>query len=203
MTLDIGSAYLNANIAKDVFMVLDSEIVEVLRQVHPEVDKLRQDDGSIIVKLKKALYGCVESAKLWYSNISNKLISIGFKPNAKDPCILNKVYMGKQLTVCLYVDDFLCTCVDETGLKWLQEELLKEYKEVNANFGRIHSYIGMLFDWSIDGRVSVSMSGYITDILSSFGVVGSRATPGKQIYFTLMELAADFQMTQETHSGHA
>ena len=81
------------------------------------------------MKQKKTLYGYVESAKLWYSNISNN--------------ILNKVYMGKQLTVCLYVDDFLCTCVDGAGLKWLQEELLKEYKKVNANFGRVQSYIGM------------------------------------------------------------
>ena len=187
MTLDVGSAYLNADMAKDVFMALDSEIVEVLLQIIPEVQQFRRDDGSIIVKLKKALYGCVESAKLWYSNISNKLTSIGFKPNAKDPCVLNKVYMEKQLTVCLYVDDFLCTCVDEAGLKWLQEELLKEYKEVNANFGRVHSYIGMLFDWSIDGRVSVSMSGYITDILSSLKVIGTRATPAKADLFDIDE----------------
>ena len=185
MTLDIGSAYLNAFMVKDVFMVLDSEIADVLLQIYPDAQHFRQDDGSIIVKLKKALYGCVESAKLWYSNISNKLISLGFKSNAKDQCIFNKVHEGKQLTVCLYVDDLLCTCADEDGLKWLKEELLKEYKEVNANFGRVHSYIGMLFDWSIDGRVSVSMSGYIADVLSSCEVVGTRATPAKSDLFNI------------------
>ena len=37
----------------------------------------------------------------------------------------------------------------------------------------------MLFHWSIDGKVSVSMSGYIADILSSFDVIGTGATPAK------------------------
>ena len=55
MTLDVGSAYLNANMAKNVFMAQDSAIVEVLLQINPEVQQFRRVDGSIIVKLKKTL----------------------------------------------------------------------------------------------------------------------------------------------------
>ena len=84
----------------------------------------------------------------------------------------------------------LCTCADEDGLKWLKEKLLNEYKEVNANFGRVHSYIGMLFDWSIDGRVSVFMSGYIADVLSFCQVVGTRATPAKADLFNIDQASA-------------
>ena len=46
-------------------------------------------DNTLIVKLRKALYGCIESAKLWYNNISETIKNIGFNTNPYDACVFN------------------------------------------------------------------------------------------------------------------
>ena len=66
-SMDIGGAYLNADLTKEIYMRLDSEIVDLLVELHPEYGNEREPDGSVIVRLKKALYGFAESSKLWYS----------------------------------------------------------------------------------------------------------------------------------------
>ena len=183
MTMDVGSAYLNADMERDVYMMLEPEIARVLCEIDPSVMQFLNSNGSVLVKLRKALYGCVESAKLWYLNISSKLIKLGFKPNPKDECVLNMDYNGKQLTVCLYVDDLLCTCEFAEALEWLKDELVKEYKDVNSNVGPVHSYLGMTFDWQVESKVKVTMSGYIKDMLALYEVEGTRVTPALQDLF--------------------
>ena len=154
MTMDIGSAYLNAEMKEEVYLTLEPEIAKVYCEIVPSVKASLNRDGSVTVRLLKALYGCLESAKLWYLHISSKLKKLGFVANQKDECVLNLDYKGKQLTVCLYVDDLLCTCESAEALEWLKDELVKEYKEVNSNVGPVHSYLGMTFDWSVEGKAT-------------------------------------------------
>jgi hypothetical protein len=73
-----------------------------------------REDGTMVVRLTKALYGCIESAKLWHDDITGLLISVGFTWNDYDPCVLNKTYADEiQSTVMLHVDDLLITCKNE------------------------------------------------------------------------------------------
>ena len=61
------------------------------------------------VKLEKALYGCVQSARLWYNYLSDFLKSIGFEAN---PCVFNrKSASGKQCTLAIHVDDGLAIAI--------------------------------------------------------------------------------------------
>jgi hypothetical protein len=64
--VDIGSAFLNATMQKSVpvHMRLDKTMSEYLVRVNPKYAEFRQTNGTITVLLKKALYGCVESASL-------------------------------------------------------------------------------------------------------------------------------------------
>ena len=54
-------------------------------------------DGTVAVRLDKAFYGCIESARLWYEHLSQTLINkIGFCMNRKVECVFIKghgVYM--------------------------------------------------------------------------------------------------------------
>jgi hypothetical protein len=38
------------------------------------------------VRLDKALYGCVESAALWYDNLSQSMQNLGYECNKFEPC---------------------------------------------------------------------------------------------------------------------
>ncbi len=59
----------------------------------------------LYLRLKKALYGCMQSAILWYDTVKGCLEEMGFKLNKYDPCVANKLIRGKQCTICWYVDD--------------------------------------------------------------------------------------------------
>ena len=66
-------------------MCLDSSYSQFLLQ-----------NGTMIVKLKRALYGCVESARLWYEHISTSLKGLGFSNNPHDICVFNRVEEDKS-----------------------------------------------------------------------------------------------------------
>jgi hypothetical protein len=67
-TIDVPGAYLHARIVDDIILMrLDKDIVEILFEIdrdayEPYINK----DGSVIVQLDRALYGCIQSVKLWF-----------------------------------------------------------------------------------------------------------------------------------------
>jgi hypothetical protein len=184
---DVGTAYLNAKMWKDVFMRMDRRVSEMLVKLFPNFYKL-DTDGKVYVKLDKALYGCVESAKLWFDEISKALTGLGFVANPQDQCVFNLQRNGHQVTICLYVDDLLITSVDEADIEWVVSELRARYETVTLNSGQVHSYLGQTFDFSTDGEVHVSMDGYVRDILDYCEVTGFSATPAT---VDLYEINAD------------
>ena len=60
------------------------------------------------------MYGCIESALLWYETLRDSLLSIGMEANPEDPCVFNIKRDGAQCTVAVYVDDLLITSQSET-----------------------------------------------------------------------------------------
>jgi hypothetical protein len=134
-----------------------------------------------LLSLEKALYGCLQSAKLWYLHLRNTLEELGFAVNAKDQCIFNKVVDGSQITVCVYVDDLLITSTNTSAIESLIESLTSVYKELKLNRGNEHSYLGMTltfcYDNDSDRFCKVSMKGQVDDILKEYEVVGTAPTP--------------------------
>jgi len=124
-----------------VHMRLDATLSGMLVQLDSRYTNYKMTDGTLIVRLKKALYGCVESAKLWYEHISSTLRSFGFMANPQDRCVFNQSYKGVQCTVCVYVDDLFITCRDQARADGVISKLIKQYKEVKVTRGLIHSYI--------------------------------------------------------------
>jgi len=126
VTADIGGAYLNADMKKVIHMRLDPKVAEVLAAMEPDYAKYISDDGSMVVTLMKALYGCVESAKLWYDNLSGKLLELGFVKNEKDQCVFNKVIDGNQCTIVIYVDSLIITCKSAEAIGCVLDELKQQ-----------------------------------------------------------------------------
>ena len=80
--------------SKLVFMAIASNMADILIDLDPSYKRYQRANGTIIVELDQALYGCIESALLWYKELS----SIGFAPNLYEKCILNKTESGHQTT---------------------------------------------------------------------------------------------------------
>jgi hypothetical protein len=75
------------------------------------------------------------------------------------------------------VDDVLVTSINEGDIDWVYECLTSKYGTVSITKGDLHSYLGQSFDFSNDGKVGVSMEGYVRDLLDLYKVTGYRVTP--------------------------
>ena len=64
LVLDIGGAYLNAKMNEEVYMWLSKEVTEILVKIYPKYKAYVDERGRLLVKIEKALYGLIQSAKL-------------------------------------------------------------------------------------------------------------------------------------------
>ena len=201
---DITGAYLNAVIKKNkVYMKINKEVANVLCSLDKKYKLFLQKDGSVIVQLDKALYGLVESAKLWYDDIADALLSIGYSRNPIEKCVFNKVNEnGVQCTVVLYVDDSAVASTDEKMIDEVRNLFKSKYRDVGERNGSIIPFLGMLFDYSIEGEVSVSMPKYVDDYLKKYPNTGFAKTPATENLFVERENIAKLsvEMSESFHS---
>jgi hypothetical protein len=190
-TLDVGNAYLNAEMPADteVFMRLDAIPSAIASKLDLRFSRYIAENGSQIVRLKKALYGCLQSALLWYKHLSNILSKLGFTHNDYDHCVFNKGKDDQQITVVVYVDDLLITCKSEDQIQQLIKELSKEFKEIKSTIGGSKfNYLGMLISIdSITNKLHVSMPKYIDDLLEYAEIEGVATTPATANLFKIRE----------------
>jgi hypothetical protein len=169
MAADIGGAYLNASMSDEsppVYIMIEPRIADIMSKLDPSFSSARRQNGTIIAKLKKCLYGCIESAKRWQLHVVETLTKLGFVSNPYDPCLLNKTCKsGAQTTVVLYVDDLLVTSVHQQDIQDLLDALRKKYKDVTANNGPIVEYLGQRIDMSTPGTASITMDGMTERII--------------------------------------
>jgi hypothetical protein len=88
----------------------------LLAKVNPSLyDKyLTTEHGKPVmyVKLKKALYGTLQAAILFWKDLTATLAKMGFVVNPYDWCVANKIVNGKQCTIVWHVDDLKISHVD-------------------------------------------------------------------------------------------
>jgi len=166
VTVDIESAYLNAKMPrkKGLFMRLDPLQTAIYLMLVPEYESYRNEDGTLVVELLRALYGCIESAVLWYQDLSQGLRNDGFVENRKDPCVLNKGTGEDQITVCIYVDDLFITSKNMESIESTLAQLKKRYGNITVKKSDHLPYLGMMMDFTENGQVTISMDSFTKEI---------------------------------------
>ena len=144
----------------DLHMKLKGKMVEILAKLNPSkyTKYARTINGKKImyVKLKKALYGTLKAALLFWKNLTNVLIEWGFVFNPYDWCVTNKMVNGKQLTIVWHVDDLKSSHVDKNVVTKIISKLKKQYgKDAYGNDypltvcrGKKHDYLGMTLNYT-------------------------------------------------------
>ena len=79
-----------------VHMRLDKVVASILVKIDLSFAEFVAKDGSSVVQLDKALYGCVEVAHLWYLMLREKLEAYGFEANPVEPCVFNKLNAARR-----------------------------------------------------------------------------------------------------------
>ncbi len=192
---DIPGAFLHADVNKDITMVLKGRLAELTVQVVPNLYRKyitvdRKGTAILYVKMQKALYGLLRSALLFYKKLVVNLESDGFVLNPYDSCVANKVMDGKQMTVCRHVDDLKVSHCDPAQVTIFGEWLSKKYGvAVATHQGKVHNYLGMIFDFLAKGKVMVTMVESIKDIIKDFPeeITGTKTSPAGDHLFTVRD----------------
>ena len=160
---DIPGAYLHAEIVhKDdhrILLVLRDEFVDMMCEVNPKyIPFVEVINGRkvLYLKLLRALYGCIESALLWYKLFSGTLQKMGFTINPYDRCVANKMIDGHQCTIVWYVDDAKISHKSRKVIEEIFIQIQEHFGKMDITYGNEQEYLGMLIKVK-DRKITVDM----------------------------------------------
>jgi len=190
-TADVEGAYLHVDMEEFVLLKLVGEAVEIMCQVNPKYENfvvIENGKKVLYLQLPKALYGCVQSALLWYDLFTNRLVQMGFKLNPYDLCVANSQIKGKQCTIAWYVDDNKISHVDDTVVTGIIEKIEAKFGKMTVTRGKHHVFLGMDITFNDnDGTVTILMKEYLKEAIADSGMDASKVvpTPAKKDLFTV------------------
>jgi len=152
-------------------MRISRNVVNLVRGTDSAFDSsMIQDDGSVIVRLEKALYGLRQSGRIWYDLLSSKLEGLGYVRSDIDRCIFTKIEGTSTTHIAVYVDDLLVVGNDPKARSDLMEALRSEFNEISIQSEDDMSFVGLEIHTDKDKNVKIRQLGYIDDVLAHFKI---------------------------------
>jgi len=191
-TADIEGAYLHADMEDFVLLKMVGEAMDIMCNVNPKyVPFVVMENGKRVLHLRllKVLYGCVESALLWYELFTKTLIGMSFELNPYNPCMANCMIDGKQCTIVWYVDNNKISHVSPKVLTDVIEAIKAKFGKMMVVRGKRHVFLGMDIVFNDDRTATITMKDYLMESIADSGMDASRtaATPAKKDLFTIDE----------------
>jgi len=122
------------------------------------------------VELKKALYGTLKAALLFWKKLTMKLKQWGFEVNPYDWCVMNKTIDGTQCTTLWHVDDLKISHAKPNVVTKVIKQLEAEFgieTPLAKTCGKVHEYLSMILDFTTPGKVMVvSMKDFIERMIN-------------------------------------
>ena len=200
-TADVVGAYLLTDMHEYTLVKLTSDATKIMCEVNNEYKNYVTTENNkpvLYLKLKKALYGCIMSALLWYQTFVGVLMDLGFTLNEYDPCVANLEVEGSQCTVCWYVDDNKISHKSPKIVDWVIKELEKRFDKMTVTRGKKHSFVGMDIVFRDDGKFEMTMKDYLKESIEAFDEKVSRGarTPARGNLFDEDDVEDREQLTE-------
>ena len=154
--MDIKTAYLNAQIEENVYM-LQAEGFE----------KFDSDGNPLACKLNKSVYGLKQLGRNWFLTLKGHLETIGFEACIHDPCLFIKKWNNTLAMICVWVDDIIFYCPETDFYQWFEGKM--SYKFITSECSDLKWFLGMKFEFS-DGIIEISQEKFIDNLLIKFGM---------------------------------
>ena len=156
--VDIKNAFVKVDRptnGEDVYMHIDAATVKILVEIKPEYKRFVLTDGTMVVKIIKALYGMLDSGKLFYDDLVSCLRSTGFKQSGDDQCLWKLNLEGHTTILAVHIDGILAVTPRPQDYEFVRNALINRYKEIKEHSGKMLSYLGMNINmnksnWTID-----------------------------------------------------
>jgi hypothetical protein len=177
ISIDIVGAFLEAEMTgPPVHMVIQKVVAEAVIKCKPQWAEYVRADGTMVVRLKRALYGCKQSGKLWYDKLVSTLHDLQFIPSPVDPCVLNKSVDGAQLTLAVHVDDIYMTHVSSEALSRVADQIGSKFSGYKVQNTPTIPHLGLQICRHSNGSFTVDMLRYTNNCVKDWG----EAVPPKQ-----------------------
>jgi hypothetical protein len=189
----VPGAYLNAELQPGKYhkMRINKSIAALLMQVDPTSKQYLCEDGTILVEIRRSLYGLPEAAQLWYNYMRGALTSAGYKECPYDPCVFIKKSGNDVSIIAVYVDD----CLHVYSSDKMRAELYASLKKANLNDLKVEvltkdkdiSFLGLNIKINEpEGDLSIRQTGYLETILEQYESEipkGPHLTPCNELIF--------------------
>ena len=188
---DIPSAYLQAEHipanGRAVHIIADKYTTKLMVEAMPEYQDYVRQNGTMILRVMKAMYGLVESAWLWYKELERHLTGIGYTVSANDRGLFYKKVLkdGKCVgsnIASVHVDDIISAASNNPEGKKLEIEFWQsmEQKWPGIKMQRGPSYKHL--SWNIDqdpksGAIRKSQKDYLNELVKEVGVEREHKLP--------------------------
>ena len=166
-TSDVPGAYLHAELMETIIMRLPKSCGSMWLNILeiPESEwNLWMRNGYVHVRLKKALYGLVQSSLLWYENISLTLVNMGFESCINDPCLFHRDIDGDKYYIALYVDDLIHISPNEQFGMIISDQLTSRYGSMDHHYGKNLSFLSLPIQ-IFEDRIVMDQDAYIQKLL--------------------------------------
>ena len=186
---DITGAYLNADMDDFVLIRLSGDDINMMCHANPSYKRFvttSHGHKTMFLQLKKALYGCVKSALLWYRLFRNTLQEMGFTLNLYDPCVANATIQGSQCTIVWFVDDNKISHKDPEVVRDMVQHIEAKFGTMTKTEGDEHEFLGMKLQFNRhDKTVKILMQSYLDEAIqqSQLDVRRVAATPASKGLF--------------------
>jgi hypothetical protein len=151
---DIPAAYLHCLLKDNIFMRLPKSLAGILVKYNVHLKEYLANNGSIVVKLLRSLYGLKQSSAEWYSEICSSQAT--YKVSNVDKCVFFKRNdFGYLSIITIHVDDILLVTQDDAEVGSLSSLLVNRYGELEFSSDNL-SYLGMEVSRVRDGSMLVS-----------------------------------------------
>ncbi|KAI2489962.1 Reverse transcriptase (RNA-dependent DNA polymerase) [Fragilaria crotonensis] len=140
--LDVEAAFLNAKVDSDIYIEMPEGLYEYMLSKGIDL-------SDMIIKLRSAQYGLVQSPRLWMETFSKILKSLGLIQCKSDPCLFCLFDKDKSLLalVVVYCDD----CIITGRLKWVNELKMGISKQVKiSDLGKLRRHLGVDYEFGHD-----------------------------------------------------
>jgi len=163
-------------------MFIEPELVNILVNINSGYTKYRDVKGRVLTQIDKAMYGLVQSAKLWYETITGLLKDHAYSPNPMDPCVWNKNVHGDQITIIIYVDDLAISCRNKDEVHKAMAMVKEKFIDIKVKESYEMSYLGMNLKIDNDG-IQVSMENYLHEMMKEFEELREYTHPADEKLF--------------------
>ena len=173
---DFPSAYLKVDRAKHnmpkEFTRITGQLAKLFLAEEPSLAEYMKD-GVIYFEIIKSIYGLTESAALWFKDLRDMLIELGYEQMIDaDPCLF--VHSSTNSSINIHVDDCLCTCTTDKEKDRLLEFFNKHQCTVhNSDF----TFLSMDILQRQDKMIEVSMTTFLTKLMSDWSISGTEDGP--------------------------